>query len=161
MLIALPPEHRSNFQRLRQFATWIEKNHVGHGHDRRRAHSYCLVRFYAAESGLKYLLSKSLQIPHQHEVSGEGEDRETVEGYGHDIHGMAKRLRAPATSGLGSLSKTFRLAGGYKTKGEWQSFRVARVHEAWRYGLAIRPDDQTEIETGLTAMVQWIEQQLA
>lgn len=160
MLIALPQEHRSNFHRLQKLAKWIQDHHPIPAHDRRGAHGYCLLRFYAAESGLKYLLSKGERVPHRHEIARDDHNEETVEGFGHNVRAMARRLRVPAAAGVGQLGKTYRLAGGYKQRGIVQSFPVAQTHEAWRYGLVVKPNDQCELETGLVALTDWIDQEV-
>jgi hypothetical protein len=160
MLIALPQEHRSNFYGLRELAKWIQEHRTVPASDMRAPHVYCFLRFYAAESGLKYLLSKAARVPHRHELTRDDHDEETVEGFGHDVRAMAQRLRAPAAAGLGYLGQTYKLAGGYKHGGVAQSFPVAQSHEAWRYGLVVNPDDQTELEAGLTALIEWIEQEV-
>jgi hypothetical protein len=160
MLIALPEQHRSNFHRLRLLAKWIQESYQDPAHSRRAPHGHCLVRFYAAESGLKYLLSKALRIPHHHQLAFGNHTAESVEGFGHDILAMARRLTAPASSGLGFLAKTYRLTEGHKPDGAYQSFPVKQSHEAWRYGLVVNPTDQHELETGLLALIEWIAQEI-
>jgi hypothetical protein len=160
MLIALPQEHRSNFYRLRDLAKWIQEHHLVPANNARAPHVYCFLRFYAAESGLKYLLSKAERVPHRHELASDDHDEETVEGFGHDVRAMAQRLKAPAAAGLAHLGKTYKLAGGYKLGGVAQSFPVAQSHEAWRYGLVVNPNDQTNLETGLVALIEWIDQEV-
>jgi hypothetical protein len=54
----------------------------------------------------------------------------------------------------------FRLAGGYKPAGHQQEFRFAQAHEAWRYGLQIETEHQTELETWLNGLITWVDAQL-
>jgi hypothetical protein len=156
MLIALPQEHRSNFHRLQQLSTLIQAHAPTHANDRKRSYGSCLVRFYATESGLKYLLSAKGKVLHKHQMKdGDESDRETIERYGHDLNAMAKRLRVPACYGK-NLLKIFSLSGGHKENGRLQPFRIAQAHEAWRYGLAIVPTHQADLEESLHRLMEWI-----
>ena len=156
MLIALPQEHRSNFHRLQELSRLIQTHAPTHANDRKRLYGCCLVRFYATESGLKYLLSTKEKIFHKHQTrDGDESYRETVERYGHDLNAMAKRLRVPAHYGK-NLAKIFTLSGGYKENGRPQPFPVAQAHEAWRYGLGIVLTHQADLEEALGSLMEWI-----
>jgi hypothetical protein len=154
MLIALPQEHRSNFYRLQELSRLIQTHAPTHASDRKRLYGCCLVRFYATESGLKYLLSTREKVLHKHQTRDESY-RETVESYGHDLNAMAKRLRVPANYGK-NLSKIFSLSGGHKENGRPQPFPVARAHEAWRYGLGIVLTHQADLEEALGSLMERI-----
>jgi hypothetical protein len=156
MLIALPQEHRSNFHRLQQLSTLIQAHAPTYANDRKRLYGCCLVRFYATESGLKYLLSTKAKILHKHQMKdGDETGRETIESYGHDLNAMAKRLRVPARYGK-YLTNIFTLSGGHKENGRVQPFPIAQAHEAWRYGLAIVPAHQADLEESLQRLMEWI-----
>ncbi len=69
---------------------------------------------------------------------------------------MAKRLKVPASYGTG-MARMFSLSGGHKQDGRPQQFRIARAHEAWRYGLGVVTTHQTDLEASLVNLMQWIE----
>jgi hypothetical protein len=160
MLISLPPEHKRNFRRLQQAARKLEPAAGSETADARSAHGYSLMRFYAAESGLKYLLHDLEKIPHRHQlVDGAPGGRESVEDFGHDLQKMAKRLRVPGIYAP-KISNSFRLDGGYKPNGVQQGFSINEAHEAWRYGLVIIAADQDVLATCLDGLIRWIASQL-
>lgn len=160
MLISLPPEHKKNFRRLQQAATTLEPAEGAGTADARRTHGYSLMRFYAVESGLKYLLHDLEKIPHRHQIDGAKlGDSESVEDFGHDLQRMAKRLRVPAMHAP-QLSNSFRLHGGYKPNGAQQNFPISQAHEAWRYGLVIVTADQDILLACLNGLILWITNQL-
>jgi hypothetical protein len=90
---------------------------------------------------------------------GSESDRETVEGYGHDLNAMAKRLKVPANYGK-NLANIFALSGGHKENGRPQPFPIARAHEAWRYGLGIVLTHQAHLEEALGSLMEWIETEI-
>jgi len=160
MLIAFPQEHRSNFRRLNRLSTLIQTHNPTQANDMKRTYGHCLVNFYAAESGLKYLLSAKEKVPHVYQIKAGGQtDRETVESYGHDLNAMAKRLKVPASYGK-DMAKMFSLSGGHKQNGKPQQFPIARAHEAWRYGLGVVIRHQADLEASLGSLMQWIETEI-
>jgi hypothetical protein len=160
MLISLPPEHRRNFRRLREAARLLQPTTGSETSDARRSHGYCLLRFYALESGLKYLLNDREKVPHKHEIAGNASDEpESVEGFGHDLLKMARRLKVPAMHAP-KLNNSFRLSGGYKPNGFQQSFPISDTHQAWRYGLVIDAEDQSMLEVCVEALIRWVGDQL-
>jgi hypothetical protein len=104
--------------------------------------SELLLLFYAVECGMKaeYLTSNRLTSTAQ--ITHRG-----VQGT-HNLAEIAKALRVPASVSGACPGFKLRRGGG--------SYDISYAHEAWRYGVAMVPADQTAIVGWLRAMVQWI-----
>jgi hypothetical protein len=93
MLVSQRDDHRKNFFRTRDLAKTLE-----HAIDATQPlHSFgpSLLRFYAAESGLKFLLNRVEKVPFDYEVKDQSLPLDTeagfpgkVEGYSHDLPRM-------------------------------------------------------------------------
>jgi hypothetical protein len=100
--------------------------------------SYNLLLFYAVESGLKaiYLRMNPL-LKNTNEIR----DRDLRSYGGHSLYDWLKALKMPA-AGIGNCQ-------GFKLKRDKSRHNSSRVHEAWRYGIAIEPDDEKKL-------VEWL-----
>ncbi|TIQ96530.1 hypothetical protein [Mesorhizobium sp.] len=155
MLKVLQDEHRKNFWNLlasisaaRGAKARGEIPSVGHAN---------LLHFYAAEVGLKYLLSKTAKIPFRHEIIG---GVEHVEFFGHRIADMIARLKVPAARVPAPPKATFRCVPGFKDGTGGQRFSLSQAHEAWRYGLTIDIADEADITGYLAQVSAYLEKEL-
>jgi hypothetical protein len=83
MLIVLAEEHQANFQRLIGGANALAAaQNAGAVANRSQEH---LLRFYAVEVGLKYLLNSVEKVPFKHEAAGHSA---YVEKYSHKLDEM-------------------------------------------------------------------------
>jgi hypothetical protein len=160
MLICQRQDHKQNFVRTSALADLLSStidpsiDLAGHGPS--------LLRFYAAESGLKYLLNRVERVPFTYEVKDQNialdaspltpKNPGKVEGYSHDLPLMLRRLKVSAAA-VSPPTGPFRTVGGY-TNG--QDFEIPRAHEAWRYGLATEPADQIALEAFLAAIITYV-----
>jgi hypothetical protein len=89
-----------------------------------------LLLIYAVESGLKALIlaDKKLQTSKQDD---------SLREHGHDIKKLMKQLRLPAT--CGEPKSTFTALKPTET------ILLKAVHEAWRYGRHIQPEEEKEL----------------
>ncbi|MDR5818782.1 hypothetical protein QCE62_34720 [Caballeronia sp. LZ033] len=162
MLVSQREDHKHNFGRTRELADLLEplvdpaKPHPSFGPS--------LLRFYAAESGLKYLLSKNLMIPFEYEIRDQTMPADTsdpsfprkVEGYSHKLDQMLKRLKVSAAR-VPIPTGPFKTVGGYNGG---QDFPVSSAHEAWRYGLEVDSDDQAALEKFIADILSYLEDEI-
>lgn len=161
MLVSQRDDHRRNFSRTRDLASMLASAIDVTQPLQRFGPS--LLRFYAAESGLKFLLNRVEKVPFSFEVSDQNVpvDAATgfprkVEGYSHDLPRMLARLKVSAAS-VRVPQGPFRVVQGYQNG---QTFEIKEAHEAWRYGLETDPDDQERLETFLTEVIAYIEAEI-
>lgn len=158
MLVSLRDDHRRNFYRTRDLAiildSAIDTNQPLH------TFGPSLLRFYAAESGLKFLLNRVEKVPFSYEVSDLNLPMDTapsypgkIEGYSHDLPRMLARLKVSAAS-VSVPPGPFRVIQGYQNG---QTFECKAAHEAWRYGLETDPGDQTLLDNFLSDVIAYIE----
>ena len=158
MLVSQRDDHRNNFFRTRELAKTLEQAIDA----TQPLHSFgpSLLRFYAAESGLKFLLNRVENVPFEYEVKDQSLPLDTqvgfpgrVEGYSHDLPRMLAKLKVSAAS-VNIPQGPFKVIKGYKNG---QSFECKAAHEAWRYGLETEPGDQILLEKFLTDVITYIE----
>ncbi|WP_162939264.1 hypothetical protein [Pseudomonas sp. TMW 2.1634] len=161
MLVCQRDDHKQNFLRTAALADLLSAA-VDSSHQL-PSHGPSLLRFYAAESGLKYLLNRAERVPFSYEVRDQSvaldnaplspKNPGKVEGYSHDLGLMLRRLKVSAAS-VSPPVGPFRTVNGYNNG---QDFEIPRAHEAWRYGLATAPADQAALETFLTAVITYVQ----
>ncbi|MEV0853919.1 hypothetical protein [Nocardia fluminea] len=102
--------------------------------------SVCLLMFYAAECGLKerYITRSA------HRDTGAVPKT-------HNLRDLAKEFGLPPTLSLEALQKC-RYASGPDI------IALAKLHEAWRYGVTVREGDQQAALGVLRALIRWCEQ---
>ncbi|WP_157656461.1 hypothetical protein [Burkholderia ubonensis] len=161
MLVSQREDHKRNFHRTRDLANTL----AGAADAVWPLPSFgpSLLRFYAAESGLKYLLNRKMMVPFSYQVDEEGAqpDNEAgfpqrVEKYSHNLPRMLSRLKVSAAM-VSVPAGPFRTIGGY---GNGQDFELAAAHEAWRYGLAVNDEHQTALEKFLGEVIAYIEEEI-
>lgn len=161
MLISQRDDHKRNFSRTRNLAdalaaatgTTVPLSTFGPS----------LLRFYAVESGLKYLLSRVEKVPFSYEVDELNIAPDStagfparIEKYSHNLPRMLSRLKVSAAS-VPVPTGPFKVTQGYNGG---QQFEVSGAHEAWRYGLQTDPGDQALLETFLSHAISYIEAEI-
>ena len=155
MLRVLLEEHRQNFRKLLLSAAAIADAHAG---GRVPNHSSAnLLRFYAAEVGLKYLLNTVKRVPFMHELGTKGV---SVESYSHRLPEMVEELKIPAGRVPAPPKQWHKCLGGYNDGSGGQRFEVPQAHEAWRYGLTINATDEAEITAYINGVTEYLEQEI-
>lgn len=157
MLVSQREDHKQNFIRTSALADALSG--VVDPTHQLASHGPSLLRFYAAESGLKYLLNRAEKVPFSYEVDdlnyppdSEASFPGKVEGYSHDLGRMLRRLKVSAATVSPPIGP-FRTIKGYNNG---QIFKIQGAHEAWRYGLETEPSDQAALESFLTAVINYI-----
>ncbi|HBO0245211.1 hypothetical protein [Pseudomonas aeruginosa] len=161
MLISQRDDHKRNFFRTRNLAdalatttkVSIPLSTFGPS----------LLRFYAVESGLKYLLNRIEKVPFSYEVkelnivpdSTAGFPAK-IENYSHNLPRMLSRLKVSAVS-VPVPEGPFKVTKGYNGG---QEFELSGAHEAWRYGLETDPKDQALLEDFLSRAISYIEAEI-
>lgn len=160
MLVSQRDDHKRNFLRTRDLAITLETA-ISTNNTTSPLHNFgpSLLRFYAAESGLKYLLNRKENIPFDYEVQDTNAPPDTVtsypgkvEGYSHALNRMLCRLRVSAAS-VNIPTGPFHVTRGYKNG---QTFELKAAQEAWRYGLEVCPADQLVLENFLAQVISYI-----
>lgn len=161
MLISQRDDHKRNFSRTRDLAVALAA-----ATDPALPLSTfgpSLLRFYAVESGLKYLLNRVERVPFTYEVGEQNVAPDTtagfppmIERYSHDLPRMLSRLKVSAAS-VPVPTGPFKVTQGYNGG---QQFEVKGAHEAWRYGLPTDPTDQAALETFLINAISYIEAEI-
>lgn len=158
MLVSQRDDHKRNFSRTRDLAEALTA-----ATDPTLPLSTfgpSLLRFYAVESGLKYLLNRTERVPFTYEVDEQNIAPDAaigfpgkIEKYSHDLPRMLSRLKVSAAS-VPIPTGPFNVTDGYNGG---QQFELKGAHEAWRYGLPTDPDHQILLETFLESAISYIE----
>ena len=159
MLVSRDTEHKQNYFRTKALADLLS-GAIGSSPvvTLLPGHGPSLLRFYAIESGLKYLLQKIEKVPFSYQVK-EGwapdpyKDASHIEKYSHDLTRMLSRLKVSAMA-VTPPAGPFRVVGGYKNG---QNFEVKDAQEAWRYGLEVNLAHQLALEQFLIQLLTYID----
>ncbi|NYE46004.1 hypothetical protein HDA32_001124 [Spinactinospora alkalitolerans] len=103
--------------------------------------SACLLRFYAVECALKAALLRRENKRSTADL--EKRDRS------HDLRALAIRLRLPRHEIESLIDCTLKSDSGRRVAPE-------ELHEVWRYGAALRDEDQKRMEATLLALLTWV-----
>lgn len=156
MLVSQRDDHKRNFSRTSDLADALSTVIPVNGN--LSNHGPSLLRFYAAESGLKYLLNRYERVPFSYEILDNGVPADAtpkypkVESYSHDLGQMLRKLKVSAAS-VQHPAGPFRTINGYKGG---QDFKINGAHEAWRYGLETDPAHQADLERFLTSIIAYV-----
>jgi hypothetical protein len=106
--------------------------------------SHYLLRFYAAECGLKLSLMLRKRI--------QKTDR-LVDGdfFGHDLMRLARELRVKPALLL--RRDHFLMRNGYRQS-------LSSAHEAWRYGVALDEKEELDLVDWIDSVCDWIDQEV-
>lgn len=97
MLVSQRDDHKRNFSRTSDLADALSTVIPVNGN--LSNHGPSLLRFYAAESGLKYLLNRYERVPFSYEILDNGVPADAtpkypkVESYSHDLGQMLRKLK--------------------------------------------------------------------
>lgn len=161
MLVSEDGDHKSNFNRTKNLASDLYS--VPTTEVRYKNYGPCLLNFYAAESGLKYLLNRKERVPFEYQVKNGAAVADSansfpahIERYLHDLPRMLTRLKVPPHR-INIPNGPFKTVGGYQGG---QDFEIKSAHEAWRYGLETDPAHQVILEKFLEDVISYIEGEL-
>lgn len=161
MLISQRDDHKQNFTRTRNLADSLAA--VTEATAPLSAFGPSLLRFYAVESGLKYLLNRVEKVPFSYEIADLNVAPDStagfpakIEKYSHNLPRMLSRLKVSAGS-VPIPPGPFKVTQGYNGG---QAFELSGAHEAWRYGLQTDPGDQAQLEKFLTDAISYIEAEI-
>ena len=107
-----------------------------------RGDSHLLLLFYGIECGLKSIYFMRNKILKTDQIN------EKNNLLNHDLFGIAKKLKLPAQT-LSITSNSFRSSTG-------MALEIKHVHECFRYGIKIHPDDLENLVKLLLALKVWI-----
>jgi hypothetical protein len=107
--------------------------------------SYYLLKFYSVECGLKSMYIHKYDRSHSRSIEDMHKD------HGHKLDRLVKELNIPASQ-IGEPPR-FRIKRGGQAEPQRD---IERVHEAWRYGVAIDQDDEIAILRWLDQVSKWI-----
>ena len=102
--------------------------------------SHSLLLFYAAECGLKAAWL------HRNRKLTSDDFPDSLTSRSHDLSMWLKELRVGARMGV---PPTLRLAR------DNHSLHISQVHEAWRYGVRVRLEDEASLRTWLERVCTW------
>jgi len=108
--------------------------------------SHYLILFYAAECGLKCLLTSSL---YQKRPKSVNELRVNIET--HNLEELFNELKIPA-------HKKYKPCHPVRNRNE--TFSNEQLHQAWRYGVIINPEEEIQAVEWLTGIVEIVKQKL-
>lgn len=107
-----------------------------------------LIRFYAAECGLKYLVMQRENLSNTNQI----QDRKKHPVLTHDLPSIIKFLGISVhdLGGLSSPKPCISLEGDRKT------ISVKDAHEALRYGIDFLPDTNSTCANSRQTLVEWL-----
>jgi hypothetical protein len=117
-----------------------------HQHTSKHACSLYLLLFYAVECGLKSVYLRQNRLSNTDRIH-----RADLRG-SHDLGGWIKELRLPAS--IATKGHPFRL------ERDGSAHTISRAHEAWRYGVRMKPEDEENLVSFLRAIHGWIKGEL-
>ncbi len=108
--------------------------------------SHNLLNFYAVECGLKAIYLKRNNLRTTDQISDD-----KIRG-SHNLAVLIKELRLPAS--VTGTNSDFRLQ---KDKSSWS---IDQLHQVWRYGIAVEPEDETKIVRWLNKLNGWVKENI-
>ena len=108
------------------------------------APSSYLLLFYAVECGIKSILYRDSKL------KDHASDKQLYQS--HDLIALVKELKLPTS--MTNVNTTFHL------KKDRQSWEIRRAHEAWRYGVVIDKNDETQLVNWLKQVAKWIKENI-
>lgn len=103
--------------------------------------SHYMLKFYATECGLKCILANR-----NYNVAGNDELAQL--SVSHNLMDLVKELRLPKR--VSSACVDFKTVSGH-------NYSITRLHEAWRYGVSVKPESETQVLKWLEDVCVWIE----
>lgn len=107
-----------------------------------------LLLFYAAECGIKSIWLRRKNLRKTDDIGA----KDIISKHGHNLAEWQKELKIPANQV--KQSPHFDLA-----KGE-SSLDISKAHEAWRYNISMKPQDQKALVEWLESLCDWIKENI-
>jgi hypothetical protein len=103
-----------------------------------------LLLFYAAECGIKSIWLREKKLKTTDDIGA----KDMISKHGHNLAEWQKELKIPANQ----VRQTphFDLAKGRS------SLDISQAHEAWRYNISMKPQDQEALVEWLESLCDWI-----
>jgi len=114
----------------------------------RKGISSHLLLFYAAECGIKSIWLREKNLKATDDIDA----KDKISKHGHNLAEWQKELKMPANQ----VKQTphFDLAKG------GSSLDISKAHEAWRYNISIKPQDQKALVEWLESLCDWIKEKI-
>jgi hypothetical protein len=106
-----------------------------------------LLHFYAAECGLKYLYLRRNKLLKTSQIANE----KLLSRHGHDLPIWARELKL-AVASLSSPTQV-KLKRG-------ENCKIDCAHQAWRYGIELDADSETQISNWIKRTIESIKQEI-
>ena len=106
-----------------------------------------LLLFYAVECGLKSIWLKQNNLFTTNQIQ-----KNLLSNYGHNLDKWAKELKISGT--IIRKTPNFRLARG------GSSLDIEKAHQAWRYGIRMRSEDEKVVVEWLESVCDWIKENI-
>lgn len=119
------------------------KNHLGASKRLQGSSSYLLL-FYAAESGLKSIWLKRNKLWKTDQIQDK-----TLISDGHNLHRWVKELKISAV--------IIKPAPYFHLDRDGSILDIEKAHQAWRYGVIIKQQDEKDLVDWLKSLCNWIE----
>lgn len=117
--------------------------------DHQSSASDLLLSFYSVECGLKCICLRKRQLTTTAEMEQAGAN------FGHDLRRLIIDLRLPAA--VCSANPSFRLK---KDNTDIPFWGIKDVHQAWRYGVEVEPDDEQKLIQWLSDVAYWVKENI-
>lgn len=127
----------------------IKDTIVDNPYDRNR-NPHHLLFIYAIECGLKYVWLREKNL----HISPIKEDYEIF--YSHDLSMLFSQLKTMASDSI-EISEILKSQVTITQNISNQRVHLSKIHEAWRYGVNVMPDDEEKTIVGLKKISTWIE----
>jgi len=111
----------------------------------RKGISYYLLLFYAVECGLKSIWLQRKNLLNTNQV----EDKSFLSKYGHNLDKWVKELKVDPRN-----TPNFHLAGG------GANLDIEKAHQAWRYGIGMKSEDEEVVVEWLENVCNWIKENI-
>ena len=107
-----------------------------------------LLLFYASECGIKSIWLKTNNLKTTDELGA----RDIISKYGHNLAEWQKELKIPANQ----VKQTPR----FDLAKSGLNLDISKAHEAWRYNISMKPQDQQALIQWLESLCDWIKENI-
>jgi hypothetical protein len=127
------------------------ENHLSNNSQLKHKTPHCLLFFYAIECAVKYcwMRKENLCLSPLPQVK----DNERHPFYSHSLDPLIKDLQIPANN-LSKYQRNFHLTGHKSSK----LINFSQLHQVWRYGIVIKPEDEISAVEYLKQIGEYLEQ---
>lgn len=107
-----------------------------------------LLLFYAVECGLKSIWLKQNKLQTTEQIP----DSTLLSKDGHNLDRWVKELKISASQ-VGATPDFYLKKGG-------SSLKIEKAHQAWRYNIRIKPEDEKVLVEWLNSICNWIKENI-